>query len=102
MLYGISLKRNKIIYIAAHFQAFDKAQVTLLGVMECVWLSEKTKIHSEISQPVCLLFNSGSFGQGEHFCGHGFVSLLWLQHIMQHRSHSQCEFAFLLGVCVHV
>lgn len=65
-------------------------------------LVRKDKICSEISQAACLLLNSGSFGQSEHCCGRGFVSLLWLQHIMQHRSRSQCESAFFASVCVHV
>lgn len=98
MLSSIGLKWNKIIFITVYFTASDKAQVARLGVMECVQLSGKTKIRSEISQPLRLLFNSGSSGRNENFCGRGFVSLLWLRRIMQHRSHSQCESAFLASV----
>lgn len=82
-----------------HYNPFEKAQVTLLAVLECVHLSEKTKSHLRFHSQGDLL-NSGSFGQSENFCCCGFVSLLWLQHIMQHRSHSQCESAFFASACV--
>lgn len=53
--------------------------------MECIRLSERAKLHSEVSQLVDLLFSSVSFGQREPFCGCGFVSLLWLRHIIKRR-----------------
>lgn len=62
-------------------------------------LSEKTKICCEISQPVYLLCSSVSFGQSEPFGDCGFVSLLWLQRIMQHRPCSQCESLFSASAC---
>lgn len=67
-----------------------------------VQLSEKTKNCCEISQPVYLLCSSVSFGQSEPFGDCGFVSLLWLQRIMQHRPCSQCESFFSASACVHV
>lgn len=82
------------------YNPFDEAQVTLQVVLECVHLSEKTKSHLRFHSRGDLLLNSGSFGQSEHFCCCGFVSLLWLQHIMQHRSRSQCESAFFASACV--
>lgn len=100
MLTGISSKK-KILFIPVHFTAFDKAQIAPLGVTKCFHMSEN-KIYSEISQSVWLLLKPGSFVQSEHFCRCGFVSLVWLKHIMQHRSCSQCESTFLSSACVSV
>lgn len=72
-----------------------------LGVTKCFHMSEN-KIYSEISQSVWLLLKPGSFVQSEHFCRCGFVSLVWLKHIMQHRSCSQCESTCLSSACVSV
>ena len=102
MLFGISLKWKKIIFCTICFIAFDKAQVALLGVMECVHLSEKTKFPLKFHSLCDCCSIQGPLGKVKNFCGRGFVSLLWLQHIMQHRSRSQCESAFLASACVHV
>lgn len=67
--------------------------------MECIWLSKGAKLHSEVSQLVDLLFSSVSFGQREPFCGCGFVSLLWLRHIIKHRPCLQREPTFRAHVC---
>lgn len=40
-------QRKKTLFITVHFTAFDKAQITPLGVTKCVHLSEN-KICSEI------------------------------------------------------
>lgn len=87
--------------ITTFYSVLDNAQVALLKVMECVQMSEKAQIHRDVSQLVALLFSSVSFGQSEQFCGCGFVSLLWLRHIIKHRSCLQCEPAFQVCVCVH-
>lgn len=91
-----SLKLKKISLITIHFTASDKAQVALLGLMECVHLSEKTK--SVIS------LNLGSSGQSEHFngCGFGFTTLATTHTVMQHRSRSRWESAFLALIKRHI
>lgn len=94
-----TLKWKKIIFNTIHFTAFDEAQVALLGLMECVHLSEKTKSVLKFPSPACPSFNSGSSGRIEHFngCGFGFTALATTRTVMQHRSCSRWE-SFLASV----